>query len=114
MDSTSFTMIRDAVAKVIRDISLKYSQENVMFQTLRDDDACLRIELKYESYLGEVIVEEPSFAPYRYVSLQVLGLRNGIPDLIHYWYDQEGMSVKETIDGLSDALNRALEDNCVD
>lgn len=62
-------MIRDAVAKVIRDISLKYSQENVKFQTLRDDDACLRVELKYDSCLGEVIVEEPRLlriATYHY------------------------------------------------
>ncbi|ELU8149647.1 hypothetical protein SD224_001569 [Listeria monocytogenes] len=39
--------------------------------------------------MAEIVVEEPTYAPYRYVSVEVVSLIDGTVKIIYSWYDDE-------------------------
>lgn len=104
MNNLLFVEVREAISKWVKGNNEKFKNKNILLEILKDDDNCLRVELNFGELLAEILVEEPDFAPYRYVSFQAVGIVNGVPDLLYFWYDEEGMRIEEIIEKLSDAV----------
>lgn len=111
MKNPLFVEVRGAISKWLKDNNEKFKNKNILLEVLKDDENCLRVELNFGELLAEILVEEPDFAPYRYVSFQAVGIVNGVPDLMYFWYDEEKTSVEDIIENLTKAIDVVFEYN---
>lgn len=63
-------------------------------EVIVDDEACYRAIIEWERCMGELLVERPDFAPYRYLSLQVVATDTADFSFVYCWYDSEGDSLE--------------------
>ena len=75
-------------------------------EVLRDDPAGLRVIWETKTHLAELIVCRGQFAPYRFVSFQILDLRREVDQSPVYSYSDGEDS---TMDGILTALDRGVE-----
>lgn len=63
-------------------------------EILEDTEIMFRVILESKNQLAELIVNEPEFAPYQFVSFQVLGIDNdGDPASEYCFYDDESCDI---------------------
>lgn len=75
-------------------------------EVLRDDPDGLRVIWETSTHLAELIVSRGEYAPYRFVSLQVLDLlREPDQALVYSYFDSED----STMDKILTALDRGIE-----
>lgn len=111
MNLLPFIEVREAIAQWLDSNQEKLEKNNISAEILKDNKSCLRVELNFGELLAEILVEEPDFAPYRYVSFQAGDIINGVPQMVYSWYDEEGNTIKEIIKNLDKAIDVALEYN---
>lgn len=79
---------------------LKYSDVIYNKEIIIDNRECFRINIEWERCIGELIVEKQEFAPYRYVSFNILSSITDKLLSIFWWHDTANDSleiVKEKI-----------------
>ena len=111
MNNPLFVEVREAISKWLKSNDEKLRNNNISIEILIDEKDCLRVELNFGKFLAEIFVEEPDFAPYRYVSFQCGDIVNDVPVLLHFWYDEDGMGIEEIIENLDKAVTIVLEKN---
>ena len=75
-------------------------------EVLRDDPDGLRIIRETKTHVAELIVSRGEFAPYRFVSFQVLDLRREVDQSpVYIYFDGED----STTDEILTALDRGFE-----
>lgn len=75
-------------------------------EVLRDDPDGLRIIWETGTHLAELIVSRGEYAPYRFVSFQILDLlREPDQALVYSYFDSEN----STMDEILTALDRGIE-----
>lgn len=75
-------------------------------EVLRDDPAGLRVIWETKTHLAELIVCRGEYAPYRFVSFQVLDLRREVVQSpVYSYFDGED----STTDEILTALDRGIE-----
>jgi len=109
MDNSLFVEIKEAISKWIKGNNEELRNNDILIEMLKDDRNCLRIGLDFGEILAEILVVKPDFAPFRYVSFQAVGLVNGIPDLLHFWYDNEESTIEDIINNLDKSIQVLLE-----
>ena len=77
----------------------------VQTEMVADNEDYLRILLETEDRMGEIIVEDASFAPYRSFKIEVAQIVDERAEIVMAWYDKDGTD--------DDAYREALQ-NCVD
>lgn len=73
-------------------------------EVLIDNNNCFRAFIDWDRCIGEIIVDNPDFAPYRYISFNILSSDLEVSKSIYYWIDKEGDSLdyikKKVCEGL--------------
>ncbi|MDC7279934.1 hypothetical protein NXH64_10535 [Butyrivibrio fibrisolvens] len=80
------------VKELINSIYNKKTHGNI--EVIVDNPTCYRIFLDYEKCIGEIIIEQSTFAPYRYISFNVLPSDTEDIAPIFYWNDAAGDSLE--------------------
>lgn len=78
---------------------------HIMINVIIDNNEILRVAFESERCMAEVLVNSASFAPYRYVKMEILSLTSEHPIPIYTWYDSEEDDDKKIIKGLQTGLN---------
>ena len=61
----------------------------VQTEMVADNEDYLRIILKTEDRMGEIVVEDASFAPYRFFKIEVAQIVDDRAEIVMEWYDNE-------------------------
>ena len=78
-------------------------------EILEDRDTMFRAVMESKNHLAELIVNEPGFAPYRFVSFQVLGMEStGDKPPLFCFYDDETCEVSDIISRLNEILKNIV------
>jgi hypothetical protein len=105
VSSPTFTEAREAVARWLESSRGSLVDRGIVIGVVRDIDACLAVVLNFGECVADVVVEEPYFAPYRFVSFQALAMEDETLKTVHFWYDDEGTTVEEIIKNLDNAID---------
>lgn len=98
-----YNVLKNVKEALFEELS-KYSNESYNQDIVIDNDFCFRTIIEWEKCMGELIIEEAEFAPYRYVSFNVLSsITEGITP-IFYWNDSEDDSLETIINRLKEGL----------
>ena len=64
-------VLKNAKEALFEELS-KYPIESYNQDIVINNDCCFRTIIEWEKCMGELIIEEAEFAPYRYVSFNIL------------------------------------------
>ena len=73
----------------------------VQTEMVADNEDYLRIILETEDRMGEIVVEDAGFAPYRFFKIEVAQIVDDRAEIVMAWYDKE--------DTGDDAYRKALK-----
>lgn len=86
----------------LKDI-FRYLKKQDEIEVSRNNDEALIIDMTFDNCLAQLIVSNPTFAPYQFVSFEAMTLdsdkaqESGIPDMVYFFYDTDEVSEKEVI-----------------
>lgn len=69
-------------------------KQGIRVDVVRSDDGGFRVFFESADKMGELIVAQPDFAPFRFVSFQILRT-DEVP--VFCYYDSDGSSVSEIL-----------------
>lgn len=108
MCEDEFKIILKQVKEWLEKNSKKPPFTVLKFDQVINNDKCLRVIFENSNCVGEVIVEQPECAPYRFVKIEILSLRDNDNKLIYAWYDKENDKCEYIISQLQKGLTYAL------
>jgi len=111
MDNSSFVKVKEVVTQWIKDNEEEFESKNIVIEIVENNKERLYVILSFGECMAAIVVAEPDFAPYRFVSFEVAAMENGIPTMPYSWYDEEGNTIEEIIKNLDKAIDVALEYN---
>lgn len=96
-------VLKNAKETLFEELS-KYPIESYNQDIVINNDCCFRTIIEWKKCMGELIIEEAEFAPYRYVSFNILSSITEEIAPIFYWYDSENDSLETIIDKIKEGL----------
>ena len=106
-NKTTIKEIKKTVESWLESNRIKILNNNIDIEINRNEEDLYFIELnKDNDYLVDLKVHLPEFAPYRYISFEIIGMQNNeIPGVIYAWYDDENSTLGEIINNLDSSLD---------
>lgn len=101
----TFDTIMTTTSNWIKSTKNKYKAQ-IKTEIIEHTDILYRVIFETEHSLAELIVNEPDFAPYRYVSFLVYSakhLSEAIP--LFSYYDNEESTIEEIIEQLNNGID---------
>ena len=92
----TFSAILKAVKILISEKKIELYKE-CKFNVLKDTDTTYRVIVEFNNCMGEILVNQPYFAPYRYVKIEMISSDCIENAHIFMWYDSEADSVDEVL-----------------
>lgn len=71
----------------------KENKLNTIF--LRNENEGFVVSFENDIAMAELVVERPSYAPYRFVSFEIVALEEDEAKIVYRWYDKENTSINE-------------------
>mgnify|MGYP004642689061 CR=1 FL=1 len=97
MDSQeTFSQILKAVKILVSEKKAELYKE-CNFDVLIDTETAYRVIIEFDNCMGEILVNQPYFAPYRFVKIEMLSSVCVEDTHIFIWYDSESDSVDEIL-----------------
>lgn len=90
----NFHNVLQIARETLLDELLKYSVESYNKDVIIDNDNCFRAIIEWERCIGELIIEESEYVPYRYVSFNILSSVTEEIISIFCWYDSVNDSLE--------------------
>ncbi|MBR1675053.1 MAG: hypothetical protein IJ703_08855 [Eubacterium sp.] len=98
-----YNVLKSAKEALFEELS-KYPIESYKQDIVIDNDCCFRTIIEWEKCMGELIIEEAEFAPYRYISFNILSSIIDEITPIFYWYDSENDSLETIINRIKEGV----------
>lgn len=101
-----YTLILRTVKSIINE--LRQSTHNYPINSIdviNDNDDSYRAIIEFDSCIGEVTVDQPFFAPYRYVKIEILSVDSDPYESVFSWYDSD----YDNIDSIRRHISLALQ-----
>ena len=109
MRDKEFQIILKEVKEWFERINKEAQLSLLKFEQVINNDKCFKFFFENHSCIGEVIVEQPEFAPYRFVKIEILSSREVDNNPIFTWYDKKNDDCEYIISQLQKGLNYALD-----
>jgi len=82
------------VKTIVREWLLENSDvleaHGVQMEMVADNEDYLRIILETEDRMGEIVVEDAGFTPYRFFKIEVAQIVGDRAEIVMAWYDKDG------------------------
>ncbi|EAH0618798.1 hypothetical protein FDQ12_16020, partial [Listeria monocytogenes] len=89
MQNDMYNSIRLSVIQLIDSKKENLKENNIKLTIIKNEKDGYVVELDNDTCMAEIVVEKPTYAPYRYVSFEVVSLIDGKVKIIYSWYDDE-------------------------
>ncbi|MBQ8527046.1 MAG: hypothetical protein IJ429_01105 [Lachnospiraceae bacterium] len=98
MDSKkTFSLILEAVKELVSKVVKEKKYIQCKFDILISTDTSFRVIVESNDCIGEILVSQTDFAPYRYVKIEILSSVDVENINIFTWYDSENDSLDEIL-----------------
>ena len=111
MSDYNFESIRTAVSEWSKGNLLQELKNNNQMEVVKDDNSVVIIDLTFQYCLAQIVVMEPGFAPYQYVSFEALALdseksrRFGQAEMVYFFYDSSEFMIQDVLEELDNGIN---------
>ena len=100
------------VKTILREWLLEHSDvlvaQGVQMEMVADNEDYLRIILEKEDRMGEIVVEDAGFAPYRFFKFEVAQIIDDRAEIVMAWYDEDGTGDDEYREALKNGVDTLI------
>ena len=107
-----YTVLQSVKKSFLRELQ-KYPSKSYNKETLIDSKKCYRAIIELENCMGELIVDVPEYAPYRYVNFNILSTIAHEKSTVFCWYDSKSNSLENITNKIKEGLEKAFQFNSV-
>ncbi|MGG5342852.1 hypothetical protein [Enterococcus sp. AZ192] len=93
------------IAKWIDENKENIEQKNISISVIRDEETGLVVSFENDEVMAELVVEQPDFAPYRFVSFEVAAIEDGRAKIVYSWYDNDTTTKQEIDNALINGID---------
>lgn len=111
MNSTLFVKVKEIITQWIKNEEESFKNKSILIEIIKNTEDCLYVILNFGKCMAAIVVAEPDFAPYRFVSFEAVDIVDGNHRMVHAWYDEEGDTIEDIIKNLNNAIDIVLEYN---
>ncbi len=110
MSDYNYEHIRKAVSRWRKSKLMRELKKDDQMEISKDDNRSLIIDLTFRYCLAQIVVTDPVFAPYQYVSFEALALdseksrRMGQEETIYFFYDSPEYTMQDVISELDNGI----------
>lgn len=101
-----FNKVRTEIIKWIEDNKSRFAEEKINVEVLNNSDS-YSVVFDFNNCMAEIDINQPEFAPYRYVSIEVVAIVDNTSKLIYSWYDDDSTTIKEILFQLNKGIKYA-------
>ncbi len=101
MNTISFSDVRKVIKK---HIEKEKEIRGYRTEIIQDDLNAFRVIIESESRMAEVVVEEPNFAPYRWVKMEVYEVDT--ESMTYAWYDKNEDTLETILVNIDEGLTK--------
>ena len=83
-------------------------KNSLNFELTMNDDNGFRAIVNFSNCIGEIIVNQPAFAPYRYFQIEILSYDSKNFNRVYYWGDTQKSTINDIIKHLQEGLIKGL------
>lgn len=105
--NTLFDSIRKAVCTWVNDVEKKYSTK-LSIDRIKNKPDIFLVYIFLKECAAQVIVNDPEWAPYRYVGFEVFSILDKKAELVFTWYDSDKDDVDSVIQQLQSGIEYAM------
>lgn len=102
-----FDKIRTEIIKWIEDNKSRFVQERINVEVVHNNRDSYSGVFDFNNCMAEIDINQPDFAPYRYVSFEVVAIVDNVSKLIYSWYDDESTNIEEILFQLNKGIKYA-------
>lgn len=106
--ATDFSSVLAAVKQFFDNIQQSQNYSIKSMDVIAADEQCYRVILDFPYCMGEIVVNKPLCAPYRYVKIEVLSAVTDCYEYVFCWYDDND-DVNSIIEHIIHALKVASD-----
>ena len=106
MNDISFLLVMDSVKQTINQLIVDY---NLTVTVLKNDKTCYRVIIEFKNSMGEIIVSQPDFAPYRFVQIEILSSISDEFKQIYYWGDENEDDLESIIFHIKKGIDYGMD-----
>ena len=100
------------VKTILREWLLEHSDvlaaQGVQTEMVADNEDYLRIILETMDRMGEIVVEDAGFAPYRFFKFEVAQIVDDRAEIVMAWYDKDTTDADEYREALKNGVNTLI------
>ncbi len=82
-----------------------FEKNNIKMVILRNEGDGFVVSFESDTSMAEIVVENPEFAPYRFVSFEIVTIEDSQAKIIYSWYDNEYTSENEIREELKKGID---------
>ncbi len=99
-----FYAILEQVRSLVNEIDMEKLYPNCNIDVLINETNFYRVIIEFSNCIGEIIVNQPDFAPYRYVKFEIISSITPEYAQVFVWYDNETNTVEEILTNIQNGL----------
>jgi hypothetical protein len=97
-----FQSVKKHIEKWIKQQTANYNKQGIEVQIKIDNNDIFRVLFTSPLGIGELIINQPDYAPYRFVDFGIVYFDENSEEI--FWYDKSGDTVKTIIEALNNLL----------
>lgn len=90
-----FQEIRLSIISWVEENKDYFKENKLNTIILRNENDGFVVSFENDVAMAELVVERPSYAPYRFVSFEIAALEEDEAKIVYSWYDKENTSINE-------------------
>lgn len=105
MNHKLFQEIKLLIINWVNENEYYFKKNNIHLSILRNEEDGFVVNFENNISTAEIVVEEPVYAPYRFVSFQIAAIKNNRAKIIYSFYDTDITSKKNIINELKKGID---------
>lgn len=103
-----FQEIKSIVKEWCEENKIYFKNNNINIDILRNEKEGFVVSFDKDIAMAELVVEQTSYAPYRFVSFEIVTVEADRAKISYSWYDNESTSQKELKGQLTKGINNLV------
>ena len=96
-----------AVLCAVKTAVAEWSNTDTQIRVMADSESAYWAVADFDYCMGEIVVDQPVWAPYRFVKMEILPLDEELP--VFVWYDSADDDAAAVRQQITEGLNAAMQ-----
>lgn len=99
-----FQTVKVLVIEWMKESLSYFNRRNIEVTVVRNEKNGIVVSFEKNTVMAELVVAQPSYAPFRFVSFEIVAIRDDQAQIVFSWYDNAYTSGAAIVEGLQHGI----------